>query len=360
MNAPDQERLDKVSVGKLAFVEFGTDEAGVPGLARAFERIGMTLVARHRHRNATLYRQGDINFVINVDPKSFAAEFAREHGPCIAGLAIPVEDPGAVRAAALQKGARPYTRTLEPLVTEPLIEGVGGSLLYLVQQPHVGALFDDFVMLPDVPRRPTGFGLTHVDHVTHCVPVPEMRYWVDFYRTIFGFSIVFEFVARGKASGFHTQAVRDDDMNVCVTILEPTDPVSQIQEFMDEYRGAGVQHVALASSDLYASVERMVAAGVEFLPTPATYYEMLDQRLPGHGEDVARLQRLSMLLDGSTEAQSPDRRPHLLLQIFTRKTVGPIFFEAIQRKDNYGFGEGNAQALFEAIEREQIARGAMR
>lgn len=186
-----------------------------------------------------------------------------------------------------------------------------------------------------------------------------MKYWVDFYRTIFGFSIVFEFEAKGRASGFHTQAVRDDDMNVCVTILEPTSPESQIQEFMDEYHGSGVQHVAIASADLYGSVERMAGAGIDVLTTPGSYYDTVDQRLPGHGERIADLKRLNILIDGASASQSPDGEPHILLQVFTKKMIGPIFFEAIQRKGNYGFGEGNAQALFDAIERDQIARGAI-
>jgi 4-hydroxyphenylpyruvate dioxygenase len=349
---------DKLAVGKIAFVEFA---APAPDrLAREFERIGMTAVARHRTRSATLYRQGDIAFVLNSDPASHAVRFAARHGPSIAGLAIPVDDPDAVRAVALSRGARPYVEPGEPLVRGPMVEGVGGSILYLVRRDGADRPLADFVPLDGIDQRPEGFGFTHIDHVTHCVPVPEMRYWVDFYRRIFGFSIVFEFEAKGKASGFHTQAVRDDGMNVCVTILEPTTVESQIQEFMDEYRGAGVQHVAMATENLYLTVDRMARAGTEFLSTPAAYYAMLDQRLPGHRENRAELERLNLLLDGATAVQSDDGSDHLLLQIFTKKMVGPIFFEAIQRKGNYGFGEGNAQALFDAIEREQISRGTVR
>jgi 4-hydroxyphenylpyruvate dioxygenase len=346
---------DKLAVGRMAFIQFAAPDPGA--LETVFSRIGMTAVARHRRKAATLYRQGDVNFVLDSDPASHAAGFAREHGPGITALAIPVDDPAQVRKAALGLGARPYVGAGAPLLDGELVEGVGGSILHLVPRDRPDRWFADFEPLPGVDQHPQGFGATHVDHVTHCVPVPEMRYWVDFYRRIFGFSIVFEFEARGKASGFHTQAVRDDGMNVCVTILEPTTPESQIQEFMDEYRGAGVQHVALASRNLYRTVDLMRRAGTEFLPTPGAYYDAIDQRLPGHREDVAELRRLDILLDGTTRAGSDDGEDHLLLQIFTRKMVGPIFFEAIQRKANYGFGEGNAQALFDAIEREQLARG---
>ena len=347
---------EKPAVGRLAFVEFASPDPAA--LAAVFGRIGMTAVARHRHKSATLYRQGDVNFVLNADPASYAASFARLHGPAISGLAIPVDDPAGMREVAMAKGARPFPRSAEPLIDVPLTLGVGDSLLYLVPRHAVDSVFADFEPIPGVDQHPAGFGFTHIDHVTHCVPVPEMKYWVDFYRTIFGFSIVFEFEAKGKASGFHTQAVRDDGMNVCVTILEPTTPESQIQEFMDDYHGAGVQHVAMISTDLCESVSRMIAAGTEFLSTPASYFDALDARLPGHGEDIARLRRLNILLDGETAAHSHDGVPRTLLQIFTRTMVGPIFFEAIQRKGNTGFGEGNAQALFDAIERDQLARAA--
>ncbi len=346
---------DKLAVGRLALVEFSGPDP--KALGQVLEGIGMTAVAKRRGREAVLYRQGGINFVVNTDASSYAAGFGARHGPSITGLAIPVDDPVAVQRIAIERGARAFRGGAEPLVPGPLTLGVGDSLLYLV--PKGADLFGDFEPLPGVDQHPAGFGFTHIDHVTHCVPVPEMKYWVDFYQAIFGFSIVFEFEAKGRASGFHTQAVRDDDMNVCVTILEPTTPESQIQEFMDQYHGAGVQHVAIASNDLYHSVARMVDAGTPFLTTPASYYEMIDARMPGHGENLAELMRLSLLLDGTTAAQSPDGQEHLLLQIFTKKVVGPIFFEAIQRKANYGFGEGNAQALFDAIEREQIARGAI-
>ncbi len=349
---------DKLAVGKMAFVEFSAPNPD--DLSVVFAKIGMTPIARHRNKRATLYRQGDINFVLNADPASHAARFAASHGPSIVGLAIPVDDPALVRGIALSRGARPYIGAAEPLIASQLVLGVGGSILYLVRRDGADHPFADFVPVPGVDQHPAGFGFTHVDHVTHCVPVPEMRYWVDFYQRIFGFSIVFEFEAKGKASGFHTQAVRDDGMNVCVTILEPTSTESQIQEFMDEYRGAGVQHVAMSSGDLYQTVDRMVKAGTDFLQTPASYYAMLDGRLPGHRENVPELRRLNLLLDGTTASQDPDGRDHLLLQIFTKKMVGPIFFEAIQRKENYGFGVGNAQALFDAIEREQIARGSVK
>jgi len=375
MTAPGPSR---VPVGKLAFVEFTSPDP--VGLGRVFGKLGMTAIGRHRRLDATLHRQGEINFVVNADPASYAVEFGRRHGPSIAGLAIPVDDPAEVRGLAMDRGARAFPGGAAPLLGGELTLGVGESLLYLVPRAEPELPFRDFVPLPGVDQRPEGFGFRHIDHVTHCVPVPEMKYWVDFYRTIFGFSIVFEFEAKGKASGFHTQAVRDDDMNVCVTILEPTSPESQIQEFMDEYNGSGVQHVAIASEDLYGSVERMTKAGIELMPTPGSYYDMVDARLPGHGERLEDLRRLNILIDGSTARHSAlgtrhsagasalgsgvgddsEAQPRLLLQVFTRKMVGPIFFEAIQRKGNYSFGEGNAQALFDAIEREQIARGTVR
>ena len=216
-----------------------------------------------------------------------------------------------------------------------------------------GPVFESEVADPqDVVEEPPA-PFERIDHVTHCVHPGGMSEWVDFYERIFGFEQVFKFVAGNAENGFDTIAVRAPDSAACVTVVEPMGAASQIQEFIDEYHGEGIQHIAMSSGDLYETVERLVGQGIEFLPTPDTYYDALDERVPGHGEDVARLKRLDMLLDGANTGENPSAKARLLLQIFTRKMVGPIFFEAIQRKGDTSFGEGNAKALFEAIKREQ-------
>ena len=339
---------DYVRVLDTAFMEFTSPRPDE--LVAMLQRMGFRAAGRHRRQRMTWMRQGGVNFIVNAEPGSHAAAFAHAHGPSCAGMAFRVQDAAASVEQARALGAPPATARDRSLVPQGALKGIGDSALYLVDEVALAQLRSQFDFEP-VEEPPAPF--ERIDHVTHCVHPGGMSEWVDFYERIFGFEQVFKFVAGNAENGFDTIAVRAPDSAACVTVVEPMGAASQIQEFIDEYHGEGIQHIAMSSGDLYETVERLVDQGIEFLPTPDTYYDALDERVPGHGEDVARLKRLDMLLDGANTGENPSAKARLLLQIFTRKMVGPIFFEAIQRKGDTSFGEGNAKALFEAIKREQ-------
>ena len=343
------------------FVEFAAPDAAL--LHMLFTTMGFTAVATHKRMQATLYRQGDINFVVNEQPGSFAVEFAKQHGPCAAGFAIRVKDAAKAYADAKANGAMPHSAALasggEQLPFKvPVIEGIGGSALYLVDEYGSGSNFyaRDFEFQDGAPRVPMGVGLAYVDHLTHNVHQGQMTTWAGFYEKLFNFREIRYFDIKGVKTGLLSRAMTSPDGKVRIPINESADDKSQIAEYLRQYNGEGIQHIALHTDDIYATVERMRAASVAFQVTPATYYEMVDERVPGHGEDLAKMQQLSILVDGDKEDANGK---HLLLQIFTQNCIGPIFFEIIQRKGNEGFGEGNFRALFLSIEADQMRRGVI-
>ncbi len=335
------------------FVEYAAPDADL--LHDLFGRLGFTAVAKHRDREVTLYRQGEINFLVNEEPDSFAARFARLHGPCACGFGIRVADPKVAQAFAFERDARPITDGADTLpLRVPTIEGIGGSALYLVPRDAGDALYADFVFFDGVERDPPGFGLTIIDHLTHNVYQGNMDVWAGFYERIFNFREIRYFDIKGAKTGLVSRAMTAPDGVVRIPINEATDDRSQIAEYLDEYKGEGIQHIALFTDDIYETVERMKDRGIEFLDVPDAYYEMVDERVPGHKEDLDRMGRNRILIDAD-----PATRKQILLQIFTQTCIGPIFFEIIQRKGNEGFGEGNFQALFESIERDQERRGVI-
>ncbi len=345
-----------MGVDGFEFVEFAAPDAAP--LHALFLRLGFSAVARHRRQRVTLYRQGDCNFLVNEEPGSFAAAFARRHGPSACGFAIRFSKPAAwVRERALGNGARAIG-ALEnsKAVQAPVIEGIGGCMLYLVDRyGSKGSAYDaDFEYLPGVERRPRGYGLTFIDHLTHNLHFGHMEQWASYYEKLFNFREIRYFDIKGAKTGLVSKAMTAPDGMVRIPLNESSDPKSQINEYIDEYKGEGIQHIACFTDDIYATVEAMRAAGVDFLDTPDTYYEVIDRRIPGHREDVPRMARNRILIDADAET-----RQKLLLQIFTQNCIGPIFFEIIQRKGNLGFGEGNFQALFESIERDQMRRGVL-
>ena len=323
-------------------------------LGALFEGLGFAAVARHRSKQVTLYRQGEINFVVNAEPDSFAQAFARIHGPSVCAIAFRVKDAPAAYARALRLGAGPVAGRVGPMeLNIPAIRGIGGSLIYLVDRYGDRSIYDvDFRWVPGAPSKPAGSGLTAVDHLTHNVHRGRMDLWAEFYERLFNFREIQYFDIEGKLTGLNSRALTSPCGKIRIPINESADDKSQIEEYLRAYRGEGIQHIALACTDIYATVERLRAAGIAFMDVPDTYYDMVDERLPGHGEDLARLRRGRLLVDG-------DPQGGLLLQIFTTTVIGPIFFELIQRKGNEGFGEGNFRALFESIERDQIRRGVL-
>ncbi len=333
------------------FVEYTAPDASM--LGRVFERMGFAAVARHRAKDVTLYRQGDINFIVNAEPDSFAQAFARLHGPSACAVAFRVRDAGRAYRRALELGARPVAGRVGPMeLNIPAIEGIGGSLLYLVDRYGASTIYDvDFVPLARAEPHPSGVGLFGIDHLTHNVHRGRMGEWAGFYETLFNFRELRRFDIEGRLTGLHSQAMVSPCGKIRIPINESADDRSQIAEYLAAYRGEGIQHIALASTDIHATVEALTAGGVRFMSVPDSYYEQVDDRLPQHGEDLRRLRRNRILIDGAPDGAG------LLLQIFTETMIGPIFFEIIQRKGDQGFGEGNFRALFEAMERDQVRRG---
>ena len=341
------------------FVEYTAPDT--KALGRLFEMLGFTAVARHRSKDVTLYRQGEINFVVNAEPDSFAQAFARVHGPSACAMAFRVRDAAAAYERAIELGARPFHGKVGPMeLNIPAIQGIGGSLIYLVDRYGPGgSIYDiDFRPLPGADQTPQGDGLVYIDHLTHNVHRGRMRYWARFYEKLFNFREQQYFDIEGKATGLKSKAMVSACGKIRIPINESADAKSQIEEFLHAYHGEGIQHIALGSSDIYRTVERLRARGVKFLSTPATYYELIDKRLPGHGETLERMRKNHILIDGTSSRSGRGRR--LLLQIFTETLIGPIFFEIIQRKGDQGFGEGNFRALFESMELDQIRRGTLK
>jgi len=346
------------------FIEYAAPDPTAMGAL--FERLGFKAIARHRHKNVVLYRQGGINFIVNAEPDSFAQRFARLHGPSICAIAFRVQDAKSAYERAVALGAWGYAGTAGPgELNIPAIKGIGDSLIYLIDRwrgkggkrpgeiGDIGFYDVDFDPLPGAELDPAGHGLTYIDHLTHNVHKGRMKEWADFYERLFNFREIRYFDIEGQVTGVRSKAMTSPCGKIRIPINEEgTEKPGQIQEYLDRYRGEGIQHVALASTDLYWTVDALRAKSVTLLDTVDTYYELIDQRIPGHGESVTELQKRKILIDGKAGA--------LLLQIFSENQLGPIFFEFIQRKGDEGFGEGNFKALFESIELDQIRRGVLK
>ena len=340
------------------FVEFASPEPGI--LEPVFEVLGFSAVAKHRSKNVTLYRQGNINFIINAEPGSYASYFAEEHGPCACGMAFRVADSHKAYELALNRGAQPIEIPTGPMELRlPAIKGIGGAPLYLIDRYEDGkSIYDiDFEFFEGVDRHPAGCGFTEIDHLTHNVYRGRMEFWASFYERLFNFREIRYFDIKGEYTGLLSKAMTAPDGKIRIPLNEEASrSTGQIEEFLMQYNGEGIQHIALICDDLIGCWDRLKDMGVPFMtPPPDVYYEMLEERLPGHGEPILELKPRGILLDGSTENDDP----RLLLQIFSETMIGPVFFEFIQRKKDEGFGEGNFTALFESIERDQLSRGVL-
>jgi len=346
------------------FVEFAAPQAGV--LEPLFEKMGFSEVARHRSKDVSLYRQGDINFIVNREPKSHAAYFAQEHGASACGMAFRVKDAHHAYRRALELGAQPLDIPTGPMELRlPAIKGIGGAPLYLIDRYEDGkSIYDiDFAFLPafadEAQRHPTGHGFSVIDHLTHNVYRGRMTYWAEFYEKLFNFREIRYFDIKGEYTGLTSKALTAPDGRIRIPLNEESKKGGgQIEEFLLQFNGEGIQHIALLTDNILAAVDGLRHAGVPVMTAPNhIYYEMLAERLPGHGQPVGELQARGILLDGTTEGG----QPRLLLQIFSEPLLGPVFFEFIERQGDYreGFGEGNFKALFESLERDQIRRGAL-
>jgi 4-hydroxyphenylpyruvate dioxygenase len=335
------------------FVEYTAPD---PQMLRAlFERLGFPATARHRSKDVTLHRQGDINFIINAEPNGFSQAFARDHGPSVCAMAFRVRNAAQAYRRALALGAKPGPQSPGPMeLNIPCIEGIGGSLIYLVDLYDSCSIYDvDFCAVSVTPAA-GGPGLTCIDHLTHNVMRGRMNTWASFYERLFNFREIRYFDIEGKQTGLISRAMTSPCGKIRIPINESQDDKSQIEEYLREYRGEGIQHIALGTNDIFRSVDVLRHNGVSFQDTPDTYYAAVGTRVPGHDESLDALQRCRILIDGN-----PQKGDGTLLQIFTQNVIGPIFFEIIQRKGNDGFGEGNFRALFESIEADQIRRGVI-
>ena len=350
---PRDIKANPMGTDGFEFIEYASPDP--KALIKLFEQLGFVAVAKHRSKKVTLFKQGDANFLLNEEPDSFAQSFARIHGPCVCAMAFRVKDASFAFNRALELGAKPYEGPVGPMELRiPAIKGIGDSLIYFVDRYGDRSIYDvDFIPIPGASASKTGIGLQVIDHLTHNVHQGRMNHWAEYYERLFNFHEIRYFDIKGQKTGLFSRALTSPCGKIRIPINESADDKSQIAEYLKAYNGEGIQHIALSTEDIYATVEGLRKNGVDFMTVPDTYYEMIDKRLPGHGEDLKRMAKNRILIDGVSE------KNELLLQIFTNTVIGPIFFEIIQRKGNDGFGEGNFKALFESIELDQMRRGVI-
>ena len=339
-----------VGINGVDFVEYSGPNA--QDLQSLFLRLGFKKVSQHSNKKIELYRQGKINFLLNLEPGTFSTQFAQQHGPCISSTGFKVENAEEAFKVAVSRGAKAYVGSdgSKGATNFPAVYGIGDSLVYFVDEKKLNQLYTEVFKIKPEDMAPKGFGLLLMDHFTNNVPKGEMQKWCDFYEKIFNFREARYFDIRGKQTGLISKVMRSPCGQFSIPINEPSDGKSQIQEYLEEYKGSGIQHLALTTEDIVQTLETMKSSQIEFLtPPPNSYYAMLKDRLPNVIENVGRLEENAILVDGDHDGY--------LLQIFTKNVIGPIFYEIIQRRNHQGFGEGNFQALFDAIERDQKERG---
>lgn len=328
------------------FIEF---TGNIDVLEKLFSNMGFSEIGQHKNADIRLYRQGKVNFLLNAEKSGQAKSFSDQHGSGANAMGFVVEDAKFAHAEALKTGAKDATAKAHSGLLA--IEGIGGLLVYFVDDAD---FYDDAFKITEADTNPTGFGLTYIDHVTHNVHRGQMDVWAKFYEDIFNFREIRYFDIEGKLTGLKSRAMTSPCGKIRIPLNESSDDKSQIEEFLNRFNGEGIQHIALGTDNIYTTVDLLNDAGIPLQSTPDTYYELLNERIPGHGEDLEKLKKQKILLDGA-----PDESQGLLLQIFTQDAMGPVFFEIIQRKGNEGFGEGNFKALFESIELDQIRRGVL-
>ncbi len=358
-NAP-KARIDDVNIAGtdgFEFVEFACHEPGK--LEILFQKMGYTEIARHKSKKIALYRQGQINYIVNHEPESHAARFAAAHGPCAPSMAWRVVDANHALRCALDYGAEEYTggdKTLDV----PAVIGIGGSLLYFVETyGERGSCYaSEFEWLGESDPQPKGAGFYYLDHLTHNVQRGNMSTWYDFYAKAFNFREIRFFDIQGKLTGLFSRALTSPCGKIRIPINESADNNSQIEEYLKQYKGEGIQHIAVGSEDIYQATDEIADNGMQFMPGPPDlYYDKSFERVKGHDEPIERMKKHGILIDGEGVLDGAETR--ILLQIFSKTVIGPIFFEFIQRKGDDGFGEGNFKALFESIEEDQIRRGVL-
>ncbi|MCJ8323027.1 MAG: 4-hydroxyphenylpyruvate dioxygenase [Rhizobiales bacterium] len=339
------------------FVEFAHPDPSV--LAELFVNMGFKEVATHKTKDISLYRQGYVNYILNREPNSHASEFIDHHGPCAPGMAWRVVDAQHALKRCLDYGVKEYTGDAKALDV-PAVYGIGGSLLYLVEKygDDGSAYEDEYNWIGEPDPKPQGAGFYYLDHLTHNVMRGNMDTWYKFYHDVFNFKEIQYFDIQGKITGLFSRALTSPDLKIRIPINESADAKSQIEEYLKQYNGEGIQHIAIGSEDIYAGTNIISENGIKFMPAPpSTYYEMSQKRVTGHQEPIEEMKKHGILIDGEGVLNGGETK--ILLQIFSQTVIGPIFFEFIQRKGDDGFGAGNFKALFESIEADQIARGVI-
>lgn len=344
-----------IGLDGFSFLEFATPDRKT--LESQFAALGFTKIATHKRKAITIHKQHHIVFLINTEKASLAEQFAHAHGPSACAMGFNVKDAKQAFEKAVANGASPFTITVNPGELHfPAIFGIGGSIIYFTDKALLENYFNEhFDFTEPYHDNCPGAGLLEIDHLTHNLAQGHMEIWRHYYQDIFNFEQIRYFDIKGKQTGLISHAMGAPDGKIKIPLNEGTEEDSQIEEFLRDFKGEGIQHVALTTNDIYKTVESLRANGIQFMDVPDTYYEMIEDRLPHHGEDLARMHKNYILIDGETK--TPPKK--LLLQIFTQNMLGPVFFEIIQRKGDEGFGEGNFKALFESIERDQLRRGVI-
>lgn len=335
----------------FAFIEFSAPDPAV--ILRHFKALGFQATAQHQQHDVTLFEQGKIQFILNNAPHIQAQTHAKTHGPGACAMGFNTKNAAHAFKEAVARGATPFYEEDSIHHDLPAIQAIGGSVIYFVDadhQPFQGQWTSVAKTTPAV--EPTGLEL--IDHLTHNVYRGNMDKWAQFYESIFNFYEIRFFDIEGQASGLISRALSSPCNKIKIPLNESKDDVSQIEEFLHEFHGEGIQHIALSTNTIYSAVHAIRDNGIAFLEVPDTYYDMIQDRIPWHQEPLAELKKERLLIDGEK-----DPSQGLLLQLFTQNVFGPVFFEIIQRKGNQGFGEGNFTALFEAIERDQMNRGVL-
>ena len=354
---PEISEQNPAGTDGFEFVEFAHPDPS--HLERLFEQMGYQPVARHRDKDIILYQQGDINYFLNREKKSYGGRFVEAHGPCAPSMAWRVVDANHALNHALQCGATEYTGD-DKSIDVPALVGIGGSLLYLIDtygakgSPYT----QNYQWLEQPDPRPQGVGFHYIDHLTHNVVRGNMDTWFRFYAETFGFKQIRFFDISGKLTGLFSRALTSPCGKIRIPLNESADDKSQIEEYLREYKGEGIQHIAVGAENIYDSTDAISVRGLEFMPAPPDlYYEQSKARVKNHDEPIEKMKKHGILIDGEGVVDGGETR--ILLQIFSKTVIGPIFFEFIQRKGDDGFGEGNFKALFESIEADQIERGVI-
>jgi 4-hydroxyphenylpyruvate dioxygenase len=334
------------------FVEFAHPDP--QSLRDNFSKMGYTHVANHKTKRVELWQQGDISYLINAEPNSQAAQFIQEHGPCAPSMGWRVVDAQHAFDHAVKNGATPYNGTGK-VMDAPAIIGIGGSLIYFFDQHCEQSVYnDEFDWISNA--HPQGVGFYYLDHLTHNVFKGNMKKWFAFYGDLFNFKEIRFFDIQGKFTGLLSRALTSPCGRIRIPINEDRGETGQIVNYLKKYNGEGIQHIAVGAHDIYTSVDAIAEKGVKFMPGPPdTYYDRSFDRVSGHDEPIERMKPHGILIDGEGVLDGGETK--ILLQIFSKTVIGPIFFEFIQRKGDDGFGEGNFKALFESIEAEEIASG---